>query len=236
MPRPSDARPELALVVLAAGASVRLGRCKATVEIGGRSALAQLCTAGAALGARPILIVSGAHDAEIRAAAPAGAEVLHNPDWSSGRSGGILRARDARLGLDLCIASVDTPLVPAAVFEALARAWIGAGSPPRGWLAPLHRASGRYGHPVVVGRELLGELEVDAPDRPLRALRDLADPLLALEIDALEVLDDLDEPADLERLRARAAAGPTPFRAEAGPIGGRCNPGEAAPSPVDGGR
>jgi len=96
------------------------------------------------------------------------------------------------------------PLVPAAVFEALARAWLEAGAPPRGWLAPLR--AGRGGHPIVVGRELAAHLESSSADRPLRELRALAAPLLSLEVDAPEVLDDLDTPADLRALRERIEA------------------------------
>ena len=38
---------------------------------------------------------------------------------------------------------------------------------------------------------------------PLRNLRALADPLLEVSVDSPEILDDLDTPEDLARLRAR---------------------------------
>jgi CTP:molybdopterin cytidylyltransferase MocA len=58
-----------------------------------------------------------------------------------------------------------------------------------------------------VGRSLAAELlEKTADsnaDTPLRALRARAMPVLFVEVDGMEVLDDLDGPDDLRRLRAR---------------------------------
>jgi CTP:molybdopterin cytidylyltransferase MocA len=123
----------------------------------------------------------------------------------------VALAHGARPGLDLCLAPVDVPRVPAAVFEGLARAWEEAGAPARGWLAPAWAAPGggpgRHGHPVVVGRGLLDRL--DDPGlrgRPLKALRALAGPLLALLGPWPEILEDLDTPADLERLQKKLRA------------------------------
>lgn len=193
-----------ALVILAAGASTRLGECKATVELGGRSVLARLIEAGACLDSRPALVVTGAHHEEIAASAPEGVELLRNPRWAEGRSGGVVLARAARPGCDLCLAPVDVPLVPRAVFAALRERWLAGESPPRGWLAPRLAGSARTGHPVVVGRELLELLDPARPDRPLRELRAAAEPLFALDVSHPEILDDLDTPADLARLRARS--------------------------------
>jgi CTP:molybdopterin cytidylyltransferase MocA len=57
----------------------------------------------------------------------------------------------------------------------------------------------------VLGRELARELLAWPRERPLRALRALADPLLALEVEDEAILDDLDTPEDLARLRERLA-------------------------------
>ena len=82
-------------MVLAAGASRRLGEPKALADLGGRSALARLCAALAANGGAPVLVVTGRHDAEIRAHAEAeglDVELLHNPDWERGRTSSVARA------------------------------------------------------------------------------------------------------------------------------------------------
>ncbi len=193
-----------ALVVLAAGASRRLGECKALVRLGGQSPLIRLLSAGSCFDDHPALVLGGAATPELRAALPSSAELLHNPRWAEGRTGGLALAVEARPDLDLCVAPVDVPLVPAGVFTALLAAWERAGAPSRGWLAP--RYAGRHGHPIVIGRELLAELEGAlraAPELTLRDLRRAATPCLTVEVQAPEVLDDLDTPSDLAALRRR---------------------------------
>ena len=89
------------------------------------------------------------------------------------------------------------------MFDALRRAWQEAGAPPRGWLAPLDTTSGQHGHPVLFGGALSSEVLHLDPESPLRELRALADPLLEVPVDSPEILDDLDTPEDLSRMRAR---------------------------------
>lgn len=196
----------MALVVLAAGASTRLGMPKALVRLrpGEQgSALALLLAAGRELGDPRPLLVTGRHHAEIAAAAPPWVEVLENPDWSAGRTGSVRHALARRGGCDLCLAPIDVPLVPGAVFAALAREWVGRGAPPRGWLAPyFQRPDGAraFGHPILMGHELAADLKDFPPERSLRALRARATPLLALPVTSAAILDDLDEPADQARL------------------------------------
>jgi len=199
-----------ALVILAAGASSRLGECKALASIGGRTALEHLLAAAEGVFEGPAVVVTGAHHAEIQGSVldlADAVEVRHNPDWSAGRLGGLRLGWEARRGRDLCLAPVDCPLVPARVFEELARAWLAEGSPPRGWLAPRHGtgSAARHGHPLFLGRELEGELAGWAPDRSLRELRRIAGPVLGHPVEAPEVLFDLDTPSDLAALRAHEA-------------------------------
>lgn len=206
-----------ALVVLAAGASSRLGEAKALARLragpGGR-ALEFLLRAGACLGdARP-LVVTGLDHEPIAAAAPPGVELARNENWRAGRTGSVQLAQRLRPGRDLCLAPVDVPAVPGEVFAALRAEWMRRGCPARGWLAPRVRdeTGERFGHPILVGRELLTELKEFPPDRPLVELRGRSGALLALTVTTPRILDDLDCPADLERLRAclRGAAGPDP--------------------------
>jgi len=197
------------LVILAAGESSRLGRCKALLPLTPKTPLELLCAAGASLSGAPPLVVTGGDHAEILAAAPPGAEVLFNPDWRGRRTSGVRLAASHRPGRDLCIAPVDVPLVPAPVFEALLEAWLSAGSPSRGWLAPsfplVPGRKPRFGHPVVAGRDLLLELSAAAPGAPLRWLRERAAPLLSVAVPHPEILDDLDTPEDFQRLRRPGA-------------------------------
>jgi CTP:molybdopterin cytidylyltransferase MocA len=197
-----------ALVVLAAGASARLGEPKALARLRsepGGTALELLLAAGAALGDPRALVVSGPDHAAIARSLPAAVEVYVNEDWAAGRTGSVRCAAVLRPGRDLCLAPVDVPLVPAAVFAALASEWERRGRPARGWLAPYVLQAGRqrFGHPVIVGRGLAADLKAFPPQDPLHALRARAAPLLALEVESASIIDDLDTPADLARLRER---------------------------------
>lgn len=207
---PQRARPRL--VILAAGASRRLGECKALVDLAGRTPLERLLHAARDLGdAVPIVVTGADHDA-IAARGPYPAQLLHNADWPRGAASGVLRAHAASPDRDLCLAPVDVPLVPRRVFVALFEAWASAGAPERGWLAPRFEPSGdttrgeetsarRYGHPVIAGRRLLDGID---PAATLQDLRARADRWLSVAVSDPEVLDDLDTPDDLTRLRRRA--------------------------------
>lgn len=205
--------PTPALVILAAGGSRRLGRCKALVDLGGRTALRRLLDSGRECTDSP-LVVTGAHDAEIRAALAAEEsgeelEILFNPHWEQGRTGGLALAVAARPGRDLVMAPVDHPLAPPEVFASLAREWGAAGSPGRGWLAPRYTGTerpgeqGRCGHPLLLGRDLAREVAAMGPDQPLRELRERARPAWTLDTHALGVRLDLDTPLDLRELRSQ---------------------------------
>ena len=151
MSAPGNESRGIALVILAAGRSSRLGQCKALVAITPRTPLELLCEAGSRLGGPPPLVVTGADHDAIVAAAPSRVEIVANPDWKAGRTGGVLLAARSRPGFDLCIAPVDCPLVPGEVFTALDRIWREAGLPSRGWAAPYLAGEGgsrAFGHPV----------------------------------------------------------------------------------------
>jgi len=195
----------LAAVILAAGASERLGTCKATVRIGARSALEHLLTQlSLALPETTPLVISGAHDEELRAhCAGRGCRVVFNSAWQDGRPSSVASAVAAAPDADLLILPVDCPLVRAHVLRALVEAWDRAQRPARGWLAPSIATADRrrYGHPVLLGQALARQAGADA--RPLRALREEADPLFTVEVDDPAILDNLDTPAALTELRAR---------------------------------
>lgn len=194
-----------ALVVLAAGASRRLGEPKALVDLGGQTAIERLLAAGEALDDRTPLVITGADHAPIRAALEGlRVELAHNPDWAAGRTGGVRLAQGLRPGRDLCVAPVDAPLITRATFSTLRARWAELGQPPRGWLAPC-TSGGVHGHPILIGRELAATLPSAPPDQPLRVLRAAAEPLEDVSVEDVAILDNLDTPADRKSLRRRVS-------------------------------
>jgi CTP:molybdopterin cytidylyltransferase MocA len=197
-----------ALVILAAGESRRLGQCKALVPIAPECPLELLVRAGACLDDAPPLVIAGADRDAIARALPSGAEIAFNPQWAASRTAGVRVAAELRPGFDLCVAPVDVPLVPSAVFESLLAAWRERGAPSRGWLAPSYAPPSApenlsHGHPIVIGHDLAPALAALEPDAPLRALRAMADPVWSVAVLDDAILDDLDTPEDLARMRAK---------------------------------
>ena len=190
-------------VVLAAGASSRMGRPKALVPIRGVPAVARVSIAARQGGCDPVLVVTGADgEAVARAARPAGATIVENPAWARGRSTSVKAALPhLPAGVaGLLLFPVDHPLVAAPVVRALLAAF--AGRPDAEVVVPVH--GGRRGHPALFAAKVLPEIAALGDDEPLRAVLHRAGRVV-VEVAAPDdsVLRNLDRPEDLP-----AAEGP----------------------------
>lgn len=197
------------MVILAAGASVRLGQPKALVELHGSTPLEHLQRAWRTAAGTPAdsIVVTGADHAPIAAAFGSQMELLYNPRWSAGRTGGLALAAERWPGRDLLVAPVDCPLVPAEVFSTLLLKWKELSAPDWGFLTPWVQFEGRpkrFGHPIIVGNEMVAQLPGFDPATPLRDLRGEATPQAGVGLSNREILDNLDTPAALEELQGRA--------------------------------
>jgi len=153
-------------VVLAAGASSRLGRPKALLEFGGRPVLAHLLDALRAAGVEAGVLVTGeAHD-ELSVSVPAAPFAwLRNPAPQAGRVGSLqIGLRATEPGADVLMWPVDRPLASADTVRALLTAR--ADAPDNATIAP--ESKGRRGHPVLFRHELRNALLSAPPDANLR--------------------------------------------------------------------
>jgi len=185
-------------LVLAAGASTRMGSPKALVELGGITALARIVATLRQSGVEPLVVVVADDHAVAAEARSAGAAVVVNATAASGRTGSIqagLRALPPeRLAL---VAPVDCPLVRASTVRALlARAGEAALVRPR--------FAGRAGHPIVLAAAARDAVLALPPDAPLREWARGAT-RLDVDVDDEEILANLDTPADAALARERLA-------------------------------
>ncbi|MCA9705428.1 MAG: NTP transferase domain-containing protein [Myxococcales bacterium] len=191
----------LAAVVLAAGASSRMGRPKALLRWRGRPFVHHAIALARAAGAHPVVVVEGA--VALPDEALAGAIRARNEAWAEGplRSlqAGLRALADAGPpDAAVLVLTVDRPHVRAETVRALADAH--AADPAAIW-QPRHGA--RRGHPIVHPAELvpaLVELRPPQTPRTLLARPEVAARRRFVDVDDPAVLDNLDRPEDLERL------------------------------------
>ena len=189
--------PPLAAIVLAAGASTRMGRPKALESWRGRPFVAHCIALAAAGGCAPISVVAGA--VALPSSATEGAIVVVNEDWERGQMSS-LRVGLAAVPEDaaVLVLTVDRPHVRPDVVRSLVAAW--RREPERVWQP---RVGDRRGHPLLypadVARMLVtapeGQTQRDVLHRPEVAAR-----RRTVETDDPAVCDNLDRPEDLTRL------------------------------------
>lgn len=187
----------IAAVVLAAGASSRMGEPKALLRTpaGARYVEAIVATAQAAGCARVVVVLGPPHGSTVRAALPSTVEAAWNDDPARGMLSSV-QAGIASLPAEVTAAlvwPVDIPFVRAATVRTLV---VHEGT----IVVPVH--NGRGGHPLRVGRAHFAEIMELAPARGLKALLDAhADAVVRLPVDDGGVLVDVDTPEDYARTR-----------------------------------
>ncbi len=198
----------LAGVLLAGGASRRMGRPKAALPWRGEPFAARIARLMRAAGVDPLVVVTGLHDAETRAVLPAAlrALVVRNPEPERGQLSSLQLAlawleEHAPETPGALVALVDHPAVRPETYAALVRA---ARAPARQVEIALPTHHGRRGHPLVFLRSVWPEiLGADAPDGARSVVRRAPERVAEIEVDDAGILRDVDRPADLERLAGR---------------------------------
>jgi len=193
----------IAAIVLAAGASSRMGRPKAGLPLGdgGQTVLSMGVSALLVAGVPRVVVVAGAHPEAVRRGLrlrDRRVRIVDHPQWEEGQLSSM------RCGLDAIdhpqleaalVTLVDVPLVSPAVVRALMRAWRDTGA------AIVRPARGdAHGHPVLFDRRLFPELRVADLERGAKpVVRAHAHELLNVPVDDEGPFLDLDTPADYER-------------------------------------
>jgi len=189
-------------IILAAGASSRMGRPKALLPIGGDTFVTRVCRTLLEAGIGDLVVVAGAeHDAVAAAVDEAGlrVRVVENPRREEGQLSSVLTglAVADRPGVDAVLVHlVDAPLVRPETARAVLDAYFRTH-------APIVRPAvgGRHGHPVLFARSVFDELRRADPGVGARGVVQAhAADVCNVPVDDEGACRDIDTPEDYARL------------------------------------
>lgn len=188
-------------MILAAGASTRMGTPKQLLELDGRPLVVRAVEAALASPAWPVVVVLGAHAEKIRPAlARLPVLIAENPAWAEGMAASIragmttLRQFSQKLDATL-FALCDQPAFSADVIAQLLAAQRATGRR----IAAAHY-SGRHGAPALFLREHFPALAALTGEEGARSLLN-GDPAGIATVDLPALALDLDTPADYAALQ-----------------------------------
>ena len=190
--------PRLGIVILAAGEARRFSECKQLALFHTKPLLQHVIDAALPLRPTRLVVMTGKYHEAIAAAKDegvvTGAELIHNPDWSSGMSSSI------RLGCELLsddcdqllVLLADQVLVSTSELETLTAQAVGGGSACAGF-------SETVGPPAVFSRAWYPNLLTLNAENGAKKL--LTDPAKQVTIVPMKSAGwDIDSKDDLERL------------------------------------
>ena len=194
-------RSAVAGVLLAAGQGSRFGRPKALVELDGQTLAERGVSMLRAGGANPVLIVTGA--AQVDLSPENQARIVYNREWRTGMGSSLRAALRALTELEVgpdvgaaVVALADQPLVGAEAVGRLIAAY------QAGAAVAVAAYGGKPRNPVLLAREHWPEVIAAATgDQGARAfLRARPELVTLVECGDTGRPDDIDTPADLERI------------------------------------
>jgi molybdenum cofactor cytidylyltransferase len=195
---------KIAALILAGGASTRMGQPKALLDWNGRTILERIERLFAPYAGR-LIIVTG-HEPLVK---PSIGEAVRNPDPGRGMLSSLqCGLRAAASGVDAAIfLPVDYPAVQPGTIAALRDAW--HAGPASAFVIP--RCGGRRGHPILVTRRMFPELLALEPAAQARELiRSRRDETVYVDVPDEGILFDIDTPGDYQALLRRSPAGTEP--------------------------
>jgi len=189
-------------LVLAAGASARMGQDKLLLEVGGEPLLRRAVREAVAAGLDPVVVVlaPGAEPAR-RALSGLACEPVENPDPARGQ-GSSLAAGLAALPVEVAAAVVvlpDMPRVTGAMLATLVERWRETGAS-----LVLSEYGTTVAPPVLYARALFPELVGAAGEHPGKAVVGRHRAVAEVVRWPLSALADVDTPADLAAAGAEA--------------------------------
>jgi molybdenum cofactor cytidylyltransferase len=196
--------PKVAAVVLAAGASTRMGRNKLLLEVGGESLVRRAVRAAIAARVDEVVVVLGHEEdlvrAELRGLA---CTPIVNPDHAEGAGASVRAGVRQAAGADaLVVVLADMPFVTAEMISMLVQRY-------RATRAPL--VVSHYGDvqapPTLYDRALFDELLAIPGERCAKQVVQRHEAEAEIVSWPVAALRDIDVPADYDDVRAGRAGG-----------------------------
>lgn len=187
---------KLGVVLLAAGASRRMGRCKPLLPVRGEPAIRFCLRRMIDAGLETIIVVIGANREKIRPVLsdlPVGIAINALPDTQMAESVSIGLSAMAESVTGIMVALCDHPLVSPKTYAALSACHYQA---PDSILLPVYR--GRGGHPTVFPRSLCGAVHKGIPLN--RVVNAYPDRVRRIPMDDPGIVLDMDTPVDYHRI------------------------------------
>lgn len=186
----------VAVILLAAGKSRRMGSCKQLLPLDGTTVVGRCLDTMVAAGIVEIVVVispEGGLVAEAAMKYPVRVVVNSAPEGDMASSVRVGRDTVSAQASGVIVALCDYPLVTTSTFEILVRQHHAS---PDSIVIPTH--AGRCGHPLLFPRYVLDVLT------SVQTLRDLSgkyrDRICRIEVDDAGILTDMDTPGDYRRI------------------------------------
>ena len=191
----------VAIVVLAAGGSTRMGQPKQLLTFGGTTLLRRAAMTALESSCRPVCVVVGDQAADLEhEVADLPVVVARNPAWETGMASSIRAGVEAVLEANpradaVVLMLCDQPLVTPELIDALAHEWRTTG---RSLVASDY--GGEHGVPALFARAWFGDLVRLTGDVGARTILRAHSTEVGL-VPFPEAAIDVDSPADYQRLR-----------------------------------
>lgn len=187
----------IAVVVLAAGASTRLGQPKQLLRLGEKTLLAQICETALGVENQQVSVVLGAHCEAIKPAIEhLPVQVFTNEKWAEGM-GGSIACGMANLPPDtdaVLLLLCDQPFVTAAFLKKLVEKWHNS---PQSIIASAY--GGSFGPPAIFDKKHFPELAGLQGQQGAKKLMEKYSESLGL-VDFPEGATDIDTAEDWENV------------------------------------
>ena len=190
--------PTIGIIILAAGASSRMGTPKQLLLYRGRSFLSYIVEVAIASMCHPIVVVLGANAEQIKSEVNFRVEVVENTRWTEGMSSSIAVGMQALVNQNIegvVITLCDQPFVSAQIIDQLIAAYRFTGKS-----IVASEYAGTLGVPAFFSRALFPELmTLGATEGAKHLIKKYSDQVFSVPFPEGEI--DIDTPTDYQQFQ-----------------------------------